>query len=152
MPEHDNTAEAQSPDYLSEIIKAISSASPPRDAPTSAAGATNATKSEPQSAAIGGDLLSSLLSSPELMTKLPSIIAAVKPFMEMMSAQGSSAPEAAPTFAPSSPKLQGSPHRGDGDSRTALLCAMKPYLSAERRQAIDYIVKLGRLGDILKTL
>jgi hypothetical protein len=86
------------------------------------------------------------------MTKLPSIIAAVKPFMEMMSAQGSSAPEAAPTFAPSSPKLQGSPHRGEGDSRTALLCAMKPYLSSERRQAIDYIVKLGRLGDILKTL
>ena len=149
MPEHDNTADARSPDYLSEIIKAISSASPPREAPTSAA---NTEKREPQSAAIGGDLLSSLLSNPELMTKLPSIIAAVKPFMEMMGAQGSSAPEAAPTFAPSSPKLQGSPHRGEGDSRTALLCAMKPYLSSERRQAIDYIVKLGRLGDILKTL
>lgn len=151
MPENDNTVQARSPDYLSEIIKAISSASPPRDAPTSTA---SADKSEPQSAAPGGDLLSSLLSNPELMTKLPTIISAVKPFMEMMSAQGSPKTDAPPTTTPvSSPiKLQGPPHRGEGDSRTALLCAMKPYLSSDRRQAIDYIVKLGRLSDILKTL
>ena len=38
------------------------------------------------------------------------------------------------------------------DSRTALLCAMKPYLSEDRRNAVDYIVKLSRLGEILKTL
>ena len=152
MPENDNNAQARGGDHLSEIIKAISSASPPREAPTSTAGATNATKSEPQSVSTGGDLLSSLLSNPELMTKLPTIISAVKPFMEMMSAQGSPPQEAAPTLAPSPPKPQISPSKGDGDSRTALLCAMKPYLSSERRQAIDYIVKLGRLGDILKTL
>ena len=43
-------------------------------------------------------------------------------------------------------KLHGS------DSRTALLCAIKPYLGSERQTAIDYIIKLGRLSEILKTL
>ena len=38
------------------------------------------------------------------------------------------------------------------DRRAALLCAMKPYLSHDRQQAIDYILKLSRLGDLLKTL
>jgi hypothetical protein len=43
-------------------------------------------------------------------------------------------------------------HSPSADSRTALLCAMKPYLSRDRQNAIDYIVKIGKLGDILKTL
>ena len=149
MPDNDNNAQARGGDYLSEIIKAISSASPPRESSQST---STVEKNKPQSAPVGGDLLSSLLSNPELMTKLPTIISAVKPFMEMMSAQGSPPQEAAPTLAPSPPKPQISPSKGEGDSRTVLLCAMKPYLSSERRQAIDYIVKLGRLGDILKTL
>ena len=147
MPESDNNSQARGPDYLAEIIKAIGGAPPPHDT-TSGAGSDE--KSEAPS---GGDILSSLLSNPELMTKLPTIIAAVKPFMEMMSAQGSVKTDATPSSAPvSAPIKLPSPQRGEGDSRTALLCAMKPYLSAERSRAIDYIVKLGRLGDILKTL
>ena len=38
------------------------------------------------------------------------------------------------------------------ERRAALLCAMKPYLSRDRQEAIDYILKLSRLGDLLKTL
>ena len=149
MPENDNNAQARGPDYLSEIIKAIGGSSPPRDAPTNP---SSSEKSETPN--VGGDILSSLLSNPELMTKLPSIIAAIKPIMEMMGAQSAQKTDTVPTSAPiSAPiKLPPPPQKGGGDSRTALLCAMKPYLSAERSQAIDYIVKLGRLGDILKTL
>lgn len=148
MPENENTGQ-RSPDYLSEIIKAISSTPPPRESAQSTA---TAEKSEAQSPGVGGDLLTSLLSNPELMTKLPTIIAAVKPFMEMMSAQSQAQPESIQTLASQQNRLPSPAHKGEGDSRTALLCAMKPYLGEERRQAIDYIVKLGRLGDILKTL
>ena len=148
MPENENTGQ-RSPDYLSEIIKAISSAPPPRESAQSTA---SAEKSENQSPVGGGDLLTSLLSNPELMTKLPTIIAAIKPFMEMMSAKTEVQPESVPTFSPQQNRLPSPAHKSEGDSRTALLCAMKPYLGDDRRQAIDYIVKLGRLGDILKTL
>ena len=150
MPDNENNAQIRSPDYLTEIIKAISNSPPSGDA---AQGSKIADNVGAQSANAGGDLLSSLLSNPELMTKLPSIIAAIKPFMEMMSAQSQSQPESTPAVA-SSPqiRLPSPPPKGESDSRTALLCAMKPYLSSDRRQAIDYIVKLGRLGDILKTL
>ena len=47
-------------------------------------------------------------------------------------------------------KSNDSPHKGN--ERTELLRAMKPYLSRDRQEAIDYIIKLGRLGDILKSL
>lgn len=104
-----------------------------------------------------GDILSSLLSNPELIAKLPTIISSIKPIIEIFGKSNSSVndsvsvsalphkPEAVPT------SLTKEDRRGS-DSRTALLCAMKPYLSSDRRDAIDYIVKLGRLGDILKTL
>ena len=38
------------------------------------------------------------------------------------------------------------------EHRDALLCALKPYLSEERRRSIDQIMKLGQLGDILKII
>lgn len=125
-------------DYLANIIKSIGAggldSSPTLD---------GAQASAPQN-----DLFSSLLSSPELISKLPTIISTVKPLLEMLSASsGQSAPknQVVPTAA-------GGNDRGGNAHRTALLCALKPYLSADRRQAIDYIIKLDRLGDVLKTL
>lgn len=107
-----------------------------------------------------GDILSSLLSNPELISKLPTIIASIKPIIEMLGRTNSSTSASVSESTPAvSLPVQSAPmgstaHRSgyDHDSRTALLCAMKPYLSNDRRNAIDYIVKLGRLGDILKTL
>ncbi|MBE6584372.1 MAG: hypothetical protein E7649_05270 [Ruminococcaceae bacterium] len=110
-----------------------------------------------------GDTLSALLQNRDLITKLPQIISAAKPILDIMSKQGSlfsatptesassvtdsSVPAAAiPAYPAASIKA-----RNDSD-RVALLCAMKPYLSHDRQTAIDYIIKLSRLGDILKTL
>ena len=121
-------------------------------------GAPPASQSPPATAASGapsGDILSSLLSNPELIAKLPTIISSVKPILEMlvksnMGATGTASVAALPVqSAPSAPTVK---IDHSSDSRSALLCAMKPYLSEDRRNAIDYIVKLGRLGDILKTL
>lgn len=36
------------------------------------------------------------------------------------------------------------------DRRSALLCALKPYLSRERQMAIDYMLQFGKMGDLLK--
>ncbi len=171
MTDNENNIAKRSPptgsDYLAEIIKSISAqpiANTPKqeDTPKDTAAPASATP----------DILSSLLSNPELLSKLPTIISTVKPIMEMLSSSAagggaasapSSAPSSVPTFSPSpsSSPSDGNdavaasashPHRRGDDRRAALLCALKPYLSSDRRQAIDYIIKLDRLGDVLKTL
>ena len=98
-----------------------------------------------------GDIFSSLLSNPDILMKLPSIISAAKPIIEMMSQTKQQASSEAATVSAGSVLKPSQPSHLT-DNRTALLCAMKPYLSDDRRRVIDYIVKLGRLGDILKTL
>ncbi len=107
---------------------------------------------QPASQTPSGDILSSLLSNPELLAKLPTIISSVKPVLDMLGLGAS--PQSGATAPASAPSAHATAPSKDtrADSRTALLSAMKPYLSPERQNAIDYIVKLGRLGDILKTL
>lgn len=106
-------------------------------------------------AGMSGDIFSSLLSNPDLLMKLPSIISAAKPIIEMMSQTKQQASSETATVSAGSVLKPSQPSHHTShltDNRTALLCAMKPYLSDDRRRVIDYIVKLGRLGDILKTL
>ncbi len=106
-----------------------------------------------------GSILSSLLSNPEMLAKLPALLSSVKPIIDMLGTGSLSSPVSASVSTPipasasqAAPvSLTASQNKG-ADSRTALLCAMKPYLSRDRQNAIDYIIKLGRLGDILKTL
>ncbi len=150
MTQNENPAsEAAQDEILSSILQKLSSspsAAPPPSEPSN-------TGSAPM-----GDILSSLLSNPELISKLPGIISSIKPIIELFgqgisstpaSVSVSAAPASPPQTAPAS-ALARSNH--GADSRTALLYAMKPYLSSDRQNAIDYIVKIGRLGDILKTL
>ena len=40
----------------------------------------------------------------------------------------------------------------DADRREALLCALKPYVSEGRREAIDYIIRISRMSEALKTI
>ena len=37
-------------------------------------------------------------------------------------------------------------------NREALLCALKPYVSEERREAIDYMIRISQISDMLKHL
>lgn len=96
------------------------------------------------------DPLSSLLSNPEMIAKLPQMISALKPIIESL---GSRHMQNTNTPANESETTHSiSTSAKDVDSRSALLCALKPYLSRDRQNAIDYIIKLSKLGDILKTL
>lgn len=173
MTENLNNAEKSSlsgSDYLAELIKSVSEGSQAE---------TQTSTVPPKSSSAGADALSSLLSNPELIAKLPSIIATVKPIIELLGstplggvgsgriggsgATASAAPTQAANAQPTVAQIQAAEdkaiptslsHSGrkGGDRRAELLCALKPYLCEERRQAIDYVIKLDRLGDVLKSL
>lgn len=158
MNEQKSTAERDSPaglDYLSEIIKSISASTPPTQQAQQSANTEKGESNPSSQTAVTPDLISALLSNPELIAKLPSILATVKPIIEML---GSSMTPTAPASATNledsaSAKSESKPvFKGGTDRRETLLCAMKPYLSHDRCQAIDYIIKLSHLGAILKTL
>lgn len=76
--------------------------------------------------------IDSLLSNPDIMSKLPEVISVIKPML-------SSAP-------------QGEGKSASHDRRMGLLIAMKPYLSPKRCEAIDYIARMSKLSETLKGL
>jgi hypothetical protein len=153
------TVENSQDAMLAELLQRFSGKqAAPNSAPTGAGGGMGGTGGT--GGGIGGDLLSSLLSNPELLAKIPTIISSVKPLLDMLGSQmGQSSPP--PTVQAASVKLPEAASasasvptiaRGKDSDRAALLCAMKPYLSRDRQNAIDHIIKLSRLGDVLKSL
>lgn len=46
-------------------------------------------------------------------------------------------------------KIMSALNSGRGDSRTALLTALRPYLTAERQQRLDTAVKLLKIASVL---
>ena len=142
LPE-EKSQESGLPDFnFSDILSKLMPQSSPSE--------SKATQSENK---VGGDIFSALLSNPDLLSKLPQLISVIGPLMSSFSQnQGPPTEASLPTSknigdAPANPK-----HHYNSDSRAALLCAMKPYLCHDRQNAIDYIIKLSRLGEILKTL
>lgn len=75
--------------------------------------------------------IDSLLSNPDIMSKLPEVISVIKPLMS-----GKPEEKSHPAF----------------DKRLALLLALKPYLSPKRCEAIDYITKMSKLSETFKGL
>ncbi len=125
---------------ISGIVNGTSSPPPEADtAPHPADNADTVTTSAsavppPGNTAPGG--LGGLLSNPDVMSKLPQVMATIAP---MLGGEGNSGAKSH-----SSPRHE--------DKRTALLCALKPYLSPRRCQAIDYIIKLEKIGSLLHTI
>ena len=84
------------------------------------------------------DGLSSLLSNPALLEQLPQMISVIKPLLASM-------PPPSPTGAvPASSSPEG--------CRDNLLHALKPFLSGNRRDAVDTILRISRLGTVFKQL
>jgi hypothetical protein len=77
------------------------------------------------------NLLGSLLSNPEILSKLPVIMNAANGFLN-----------------------GGKPHSGGHGSshHTALLCALKPYLNSDRQRAAEYIINFLRISDALRSI
>ena len=116
--------------------------------PSAEASAPTAEASAPASAPLaslpsGGnsDGLSTLLSNPAIMEKLPQIMAMLGPMLSSTAAQ--------PTVA----SVQEShPSRGIHSDRDKLLLSLKPFLSHERQEAVDAILRIAKLGTILQQI
>lgn len=110
---------------------------------------------------LSGGGLSSLLQNPEIASKLPRIMEALGPVMAEMRAEQAAEPTAAhgeegdaktadkTASASASALLGGKTQRPGSARRCALLKALEPYLSDSRREAMEYIIKVSSLIDIL---
>lgn len=109
---------------------------------------------------LGG--LSSILQNPEIAAKLPRIMEAIAPVMAEMreeKAQNASAEKgdasllsdsAPPDISALAATFGGSGKRGGATARRcALLRALEPYLSDSRKEAMEYILKVSSIIDII---
>lgn len=88
-----------------------------------------------QSTTIPSDGLASVLSDPDLMAKLPQMMTLLKPML----AANSNATD------------KGNKKTSE-DCRNDLLLALKPFLSAERCQAIDTMLRISKLGTVIRQI
>ena len=106
------------------------------------AASTNQSTEAP-SPASGGDMLSSVLSDPKFLEKMPQMLSAIAP---MLQGTGDSTAPALPVPPPAAPSTS------DQAKRNALLLALKPYLSHERAEAVDHIIRLTGLIELFSML
>lgn len=81
-------------------------------------------------------LLGSLLSNPALLSALPTLLENLSP---LMAGSGKTTGGGISTV-----------NKHHADRHTALLCAIKPYLSAERQEAAETVIRLCRVWDALE--
>ena len=76
-------------------------------------------------------------------------------FAELLQTASAMAPLLKGLLQPKAPppreEEQGAPPLGCR-RREALLLALKPYLSQERCEAVDYLIRLARVGDAIRAL
>ena len=140
----DVTKTAEMNELLLRLLDEAEGASPPtaRDtvastdegSPSSAPSDALPTPSEPPSS--GALPIAGLLGNPALLTALPTLLENAGPLLSALSGGMGSAPGAT------------RPH--PVDRHTALLCAVKPYLSPERQSAADTVIRLCRVWDALE--
>ena len=93
-----------------------------------------------------GEGISRVLSNPEMMAKLPDVMKMIAPMLQgTHSVQGTSVP----AIAPLDSKRE---ERDRRSCRNDLLLALKPFLSPERCHAIDMLLGLSHLGDVLQKM
>ena len=88
---------------------------------------------------IPSDGLATVLSNPELLAKLPDVMAMLKP---LQAANGSL----------SAPPSEKAGRRSREDCRNDLLLALKPFLSPERCQAVDAMLRISKLGTVISRI
>ncbi|MBE6693163.1 MAG: hypothetical protein E7589_00150 [Ruminococcaceae bacterium] len=88
-----------------------------------------ANNSIPASAMDGGGLFGSLLSNPEMLSRLPTIMNAASGFLGGGKGGGR-----------------------HGGHHTALLCALKPYLNSDRQRAAEYMINFLRIEEAFRSI
>ena len=90
------------------------------------------------------DGISRVLSNPEMMAKLPDVMKMIAPMMQGVQSSPGGSSHASASF-----QSEEKDRRG---CRNDLLIALKPFLSPERCHAIDMLLGLSRLGDVLQKM
>ncbi|MBE6680154.1 MAG: hypothetical protein E7598_06495 [Ruminococcaceae bacterium] len=105
---------------------------------------------------LSGGGLSSLLQNPDIAAKLPRIMEALGPVMAEMRSEGGEKTEEDTTDDKSENPIGAAlaAVNGKGKNRSSarrctLLKALEPYLSPNRREAMEYIIKVTSLIDLL---
>ena len=143
------------PETLQRLLAVLGGTAPEASAPRTEPSTpdpdvpTGTAPTEPPAAGGGGatipDGLSGILSDPAFLAKLPQMMSVLKPMLGAVPANPS--PAAVPT---------GAAGRGQSkplaDCRDDLLLALKPFLSPERREAVDSILRISRLGPVLRQI
>ena len=114
------------------------------------------------------DAIEKLMANPEIISMVASALGNSAAKEEKISAEGEEAktvsipalpPDVGNIISALSPLLSGGRKTGDGKhhessdagkNREALLYALRPYISQGRREAIDYILQLSRITELLK--
>lgn len=126
------------PALLEALGGLMSKSTPPQgDAPKDSESVATVS-ADPQAFSDG---ISRVLADPEMMAKLPQMMELIKPMLT--SNQG--AAESVPAHAEHTLSRE-------ARCRNDLLLALKPFLSHERAAAVDAILRLSHLGNVLQTL
>ena len=95
------------------------------------------------------DGISRVLANPEMMAKLPQVMSMLAPMMQQ--AKPTEQESSVPASAALSPSHGGKEY-DRRNCRNDLLLALKPFLSPERCRAVDMLLGLSRLGDVLQKM
>ena len=129
LDEAESETETASRTATPSVVPAAAEASPLPDPPATVSEQTAPTGSVPS-------LLGGLLANPALLSALPTLAENLAPLLGGLSGGKGSAPTAT------------RPHTID--RHTALLCAIKPYLSPNRQNAAETVIRLCRVWDALE--
>ena len=80
---------------------------------------------------------------PEEFEDLMASVTRMAPLLKGFLGKGAGAPP---------PSGSGKGEGGGCHRREALLCSLKPYLSPEKCAAVDYLIRLARVGDAIRAL
>ena len=127
------------PELLQKIHDAVGGTGTPssaakENAPSPNDAAANAV-APPSAPPIDG--LASVLENAELMAKLPQVMALLSPMLEKTSSVQAAAPSATAS-------------KSSESHRNELLLALKPFLSPERQNAVDVMLRVAQLGQVLR--
>lgn len=116
----------ENPEIISTVASALGSMSAQKPTATGA-----------ESEGVDSSARSEQTSHPSAPPDLSSIVTGLAPLMSGMSAKRS-------------PSHEKNDKGSESVRREALLCALKPYVSESRREAIDYIIRISRISELLK--
>lgn len=134
------------PELLKNVGTLLKSSAQPVTASASASAESDTVDTEGAQTAsavpsMASDGLSRVLSDPDLLKKLPQMMETLRP---MLQEAGVSVPASAVGHTHG--------HSPSRNCRDDLLLALKPFLSPHRAEAVDMIIRLSRLGNVLGAL